>query len=99
MAFTGADLQAGMVIFASVFAYFKLKYKAKMIDDANKLLRAILAVGCAAFLLGLEPGTVINILFFGGALYYVLANAFGLGAEGGLAAMLATALAWAFATG
>lgn len=88
------------IAFGGVFAYFKLKYGAKMIEDSRKLARAaVIAAFGLAFIGGMDSRWLLSMLIVGTAAFIVIRKAFDLGTEAAVTALLATAVAWATAFG
>ena len=96
LSFDASGFQEMLLIFGSVYAYFKLRLGATLVVEEKKLVKAFgILLASLMLLVAGWSRELASFLFLGGALFYVLKKLFGLGFDGGLAMTLATALAWA----
>ncbi len=94
--FGAYDFQEMLLVFGSVFAYFKLRLGVTLVAEEKKLVKAFgIMLASMMLLVAGWSRELASFLFLGGALFYVVRKLSGLGFEGGLAMTLATALAWA----
>ena len=99
MAFYGdGNLQEFLMVFGAVYAFFKLKFNANIVESGAKLKRAFIALFSVLFFLGgMYTRGFLGALFLLCVCFFVVRRALVFGFEGAVTVTLAIALAWTFA--